>query len=165
MRPWLVPTLLLGFAVQPTAYAQPATTVQPGERLAGVSFGGDHLPLARLRDAIAARAGDLVSTIDLAGDRDALRTTLVAAGYLDATVDPAALTHTDAGAFAWFAVHPGRLYRIGRIHIVNPQPGRTPIVTVATGDDARAASLADAQAIRVTPDRVTATVDVDVLAR
>src|SRR5579884_1279577 len=118
MRPWLVLSVLgtIGAAVmaQPvarllegSAAADPGEAARADERIAGIAFDGDHLPLARLRDAIASHVGDPVATADLARDRSAARAMLVADGYLDAAVDTAALTHTPAGAFVWFAVRPG----------------------------------------------------------
>jgi hypothetical protein len=183
MRPWLVLTVLgtVGamIAAQPvarlferSAAADPAEAQQAEERIAGIAFDGGHLPLARLRDAVSTHAGDAVATADLARDRSTVRATLVAEGYLDAVVDTAAVTHTAAGAFVWFAVRPGARYHVGRVHVVDATPGRTTVVTLLSGDDARAAAIDDARAqaggdarVELSAHRTSATVDVTIFAR
>nr|HEX4314879.1 POTRA domain-containing protein [Kofleriaceae bacterium] len=181
MRSWLVLVVLAvvfggivsrqvpGFADGLAARATHGAPAAPAT-VAAVAFDGKGLPLAQLRDAVATRAGSVLDDATLAGDRDLVRATLVARGYLDASVDTA-VTRLPRGAYVSFAVTPGALYHVGRVRVVNARTDRHPVVTIASGDEALASSIDDARAhvgaaatAQLRADRARATVDIDLVA-
>ena len=136
------------------------------------------LPISELRTLLATKAGDLLDEQKLEADRRALEATLVARGFLAATVSPASVTFADnGGAYVVFDVDRGPMYRLRSITVTGPGEADAGVVTLSPGDDAirsrieRARqSLADALAHRATrshvevqvhEDPATASVDVE----
>ncbi len=156
------------------ADASPAIT---SHTIQSIAFDGKHLPMAELRGALSAHAGELLDHAKLDRDRLALAHVLSARGYLAASVGDAQVTLDAAGgAFVSFEVVLGPVFHVRSIEVVGATAKDAGVVTIATGDVAIADQLAHERdaiadrlaargrsssvALQIIPDVATATVDV-----
>ncbi|HEY1556782.1 MAG TPA: POTRA domain-containing protein [Kofleriaceae bacterium] len=173
---WGVVHLCAGEAIA----AEPRLTLASAgpQVIAGVALDGHGLATAGLRGVLATLPGTQLDAARLTHDRDALRDTLVARGYLAARVSAPAVTLDASGAaFVTFAIAQGPLYRVRSVAVTGASARETGIITLATGDVALAeriasarVALADRLAARgkrgevsahVVPDDAAAAVDVE----
>lgn len=158
-----------------------ATVVRTQEVQSVALDGGRGLPLASLRAVLATHRGDQLDANRLAIDRSALEAELARLGYLEARVEPATVTFAPSGgAYITFEIVPGRVYRFGAVTVKGASP-KDAVVTLATGDDARAERIERARqtladnlqrhgkpanvSVALRTDRATATVDVELTSR
>jgi outer membrane protein assembly factor BamA len=144
--------------------------------------GGPGLPQTALREVMATHVGAALDTIQLERDRVALLSWLTSRGYLAAKVAPPVVTFgPTGGAYIVFDIEPGTLFHLGDVKLVGNDWNRAGVVTLATGDEARAdrlerARLAAEDTLSRTgkslhvelvaePDAAAAVVDVSLITR
>ncbi|HEY4244743.1 MAG TPA: POTRA domain-containing protein [Kofleriaceae bacterium] len=155
----------------PAAQADAPAAAAASPTIKGISFEGQRLPEAELRETLRTKIGDALDAAQLERDRAAMQALLAGQGYLAARVAPAELTIRPGGdAYVNFAVDPGLLFHVRRVEVTGA--GRDAnVVTVSAGDEALAGrferarqALADALARRGKPARVDLTVETDTAA-
>jgi outer membrane protein assembly factor BamA len=156
----------------PEGEAQASPHASRPQEIESVSFDGDRLPVAALRDALATRAGDLLDASALAHDRAALQATLAGRGYLRAKVSPAQVNFDDdGGAFVTFAIAQGTEFHVRSVNIAGVPAKEAGVVTIAEGEVASPAHIEEARqalaawlAARGAPATVTVQIATDAAA-
>jgi len=140
-----VAAALAGVVVKnlPEKQASAETIAVDPQEIKSVRFEGKSLPLASLRAVVTTHAGEHVDDGKLETDRAALQATLVAQGYLAATVERPVITF-DHGAFVAFPVKTGTLYHVRDVVVTGPSAKRAGVVTLVRGDEAAADTIARA---------------------
>jgi hypothetical protein len=150
------------------AVDRPVTRLQ---EVRSISFDGQELSAARLREVLETHPGDRLDTARLARDRVAMERSLADLGYLAARIEPAIVTFDAAGAaYVTFEVDQGPLFHLRRVEVTGPGKDAV-VVTLMAGDEAvrvrieRARqALADGLARRGKPAPVELSIHTDVAA-
>ena len=141
VRPFLVATALVAASAWgllrqlPEGEAQASPHASRPREIESVSFDGDRLPVAALRDVLATHAGDLVDAAKLEHDRSALEAALAGRGYLRAKVSPAQVTFDeDGGAFVTFAIDQGNEFHVRSVNVAGAPAKDAGVVTITAGE-------------------------------
>jgi outer membrane protein assembly factor BamA len=161
----------------PEGQADAWPRVSRPQEVESVALEGRDLSIAALRSVLVTHPGDMLDAAKLTADREALRASLVASGYLDARVQAAQISFDSAGgAYVTFALNPGALFHVREVTVTGAPASETGIMTIGRGDVVRADRLEQSRdalttrlssrgkpervTIRLVPDASTSTADI-----
>ena len=112
------------------------------QEIQSVALEGRDLSVAALRSVLVTHTGEALDSAKLIADREALRSSLVASGYLDARVQAAQVSFdSSGGAYVTFALTPGALFHVREVRVTGAPASETGIMTIGRGDVIRADRL------------------------
>jgi outer membrane protein assembly factor BamA len=130
------PTAAFASVEHPTARIQ---------EVRSISFDGNQLPLARLRELLETHPGAALDRDRLTRDRAAMARDLAATGYLAARVAPADVTFDASGAaYIMFEIDKGPLFHLRKVEVIGPGKDAA-VVTISPGDEAIQARIDQAR--------------------